>query len=157
MQRVFLTILLLGGFLSYGCKKDTHTQTKLPQEQRLPNDAEWELDSFGEIGSENRRKVRQAATDYVKSRMPDWKVLGISSFAYTGSLYVVGIDVSSGDKRQTVNAVVRLFVQQDGATYWKADPLSQELAQALLSGYGRRKNRDLEKEMEQQGSRPDLE
>lgn len=157
MRRISLTILLLAGFLSYGCNKETHTQRKLPQEQRLPNDTEWELDFFGEIGSENRNKVRQAATDYVKNRMPDWKVLGISSFAYSGSLYVVGVEISFGDKRQTVNAIVRLFVQHDGATYWKADPLSQDLAQALLSGYGRKKNRELEKELEEQGSRPDLE
>jgi hypothetical protein len=151
MRKMHLAIILLVGLLPCACKSGSPIKPLPEQKQVQTTDAEWETELDGEtLGGENRPQVRQAAVDYVRAAMPDWKVLGISLFPYSGTLYIVGIDLQFGEKRQTVNILVRFFLRPDGKTsYWKADPLSPQLAQALLSGYERRKYEDVEKELEE--------
>jgi len=157
MRKTNITIILLLGLLP--CANRATLIKPQPQEkQDQALDLEWEMELNGELpGGENRPQVRQAAVDYVKAAMPDWKVLGISSFPYSGTLYIVGLDLQFGEKRQTVNLLVRFFVRPDGKTsYWKADPLSPQLVQALSSGYARRKDQELNDELEnQRGGGPD--
>lgn len=153
MRKMHVTIILLLELPLSACESGSSIRPVAKQEQVQATDVEWETELQGEAGGgENRSQVRQAAVGYVKTAMPDWKVLGISSFPYSGTLYIVGIDLQFGEKRQTVNVLVRFFVRPDGKTsHWKADPLSPHLVQALLSsGYARRKYQELNDELESQ-------
>ena len=152
-----LTIILLLGLLPYECNRTTPIKSQPQQKEDQALDPEWEMELNGELlGGENRPQVRQAAVDYARAVMPDSRVLGVASFPYTGTLYIVGLDLQSAEKKQTANVVVRLFVQpQGGKTYWKADLLSPELMQTLRSGYERRRYQDLEDDLEKKESGPD--
>lgn len=124
------------------------------KESQSRTDTEWETELMGDQ-EENRPAVRQAAADFVQKRIPECKILGIASLPYSGTTYVAGVDVNSGEKRYTVNLIVRMFVQQgEPKIYWRAEPLSPELAQAILSGNMQRTRKDLEEDLAQESTPP---
>src|SRR5690242_17709178 len=95
-----LTIIVLLGLLPCACSRSTpiKPQPQQKEDQALDPELEMELD---ELSGENRPHVRQAALDYARAAMPGSKVLGVASFPYTGTLYIVGLDLQSGEKKQT--------------------------------------------------------
>lgn len=150
-----LVVAILPFALLFACggaqKEPRSPQTK---ERQTRADTEWWTDLIGDQ-EENRPAVRQAAAEFVQKAIPGCKVLGIASLPYSGTTYVVGVDVNSGDKRYTVNLIVRMFVQPgEPKTYWRAEPLSPELAQALLSGYLQRTRKELEEDLAQHPTPP---
>lgn len=80
---------------------------------------------------EHRAQVRQAVSEYVKAQMPGGSVRGVSSYACTGNIYFVGVDISSGRQQRTVNLLVRLFMPDDGKSYWKVEPLDSEIGRVF--------------------------
>lgn len=95
----------------------------------------------------NRVEARRAATDYARATFPSWEVRGVAAVAYTGNLYIVSVELSSGKESKTITLVSRLFITDEGDTYWKADPLTPEMGQAL-SGLVFQKYRKLKTEHE---------
>jgi len=70
---------------------------------------------------EHRKQARQAVMNHVAKYFSEWSIQGITIYSYRGSVYMVGADSISGDKRQTLFFRVELFVKDDGAMYWKTD------------------------------------
>jgi hypothetical protein len=100
--------------------RDPHYSAALDEEEAQENDE-----------PENRAEARKAAEDYAHASFPNWKVHGISSFAYAGNVYIVSVDLGSDKESKTLTLVSRLFVNDEGDTYWKAEPLTPEMGQAL--------------------------
>ncbi|HEX8162105.1 MAG TPA: hypothetical protein VF538_09545 [Pyrinomonadaceae bacterium] len=94
---------------------------------------------------DNRVEARRAAERFVASAYPGWKAEGVSTLAYTGNLYLVAVDLSQEKKRQTISLVARMFINAEGEAYWKVDPMTPEMGQAL-SGWTYQQYRKLKAE-----------
>jgi hypothetical protein len=74
-------------------------------------------------------KVRQAARDLVKAANPSLKQDGVFTLAIRpGNLYIAGVDTSEGNKKRTVDVLVRRYVRKSGGVYWRAESLGPEQA-----------------------------
>jgi low affinity Fe/Cu permease len=74
-------------------------------------------------------KVRQAARDLVKSALPNLKQDGVFTLAIRyGDLYIAGVDTADGNKKRTIDVLVRRYVRKNGATYYRAESLTPEQA-----------------------------
>src|SRR5712692_1313009 len=76
-----------------------------------------EQKSFEKNGDtiEHRKEAREVAIGHLKKYLSDWTVEGAEIYGYPqSSLYYVGVDCVSGDKRQTVVIRVSLFAKNDG-------------------------------------------
>jgi predicted Zn-dependent protease len=95
--------------------------------------AEEEKELQEEEDSNNRLEAREAVAEYVKSNLPKHKIKGVSLLSYTGNLYIANVDLSEGEKHQTVSLIVRMYIKENGETYWKADKLSEDDKRLLIS------------------------
>jgi len=84
--------------------------------------------------SEKRAEVIAAAREYLARAFPDWKLNGVSTFHHSDNHYYVFGDISKGDERRTVATIVKLFVEDNGPTYWKAEHSPDE-GEQKLPGY----------------------
>ena len=133
LNRVALAMVGMSLFvLQSGCAKNAAEERKDRQEEATRREMTAEAEGGG--NAEERAAVRKAATDYMQAKLPGWKVVGVSMFAYTGNLFLVGVDAKSASEERTYNLVARLFVSPEGQTYWKAEPFTSNLA-AALSGH----------------------
>jgi hypothetical protein len=74
-------------------------------------------------------KVRQAARDLVKSAFPNVKQDGVFTLTLRhGDLYIAGVDTAEGNKKRTVDVLVRRYVRKNGAAYYRAESLTPEQA-----------------------------
>lgn len=105
-----------------------------PQEKS----AQSEKETQNEDSFENRAKARQAVVDYVKNSMPGQTIDGISLLSYTGNLYVASVDLSSAKKPQAISLLVRMYVKDNGETYWKAHKLTEDDKRLLISRRARK-------------------
>ena len=132
-NRIALAMVGMSLFvLQSGCAKNAEEERKDRQEQATRREMTAEVDGGG--NANERAAVRKTATDYMQTKLPVWSVQGVSMFAYTGNLFLVGVDAKSASEQRTYNLVTRLFVSPDGKTYWKAEPFTSDLA-AVLSGH----------------------
>lgn len=74
-------------------------------------------------------KVRQAARDLVKSALPNLKQDGVFTLTLRhGDLYIAGVDTADGNKKRTIDVLVRRYVRKNGAPYYRAESLTPEQA-----------------------------
>lgn len=82
---------------------------------------------YGEVTDreEELNKIRQAAKDYVKNRIPDAKADGVFLLPlYPESLFIAGVDTQLSDgKRKTIDLLVRRYVRKGTSSYWRAESL----------------------------------
>lgn len=102
-----------------------------PTPQQLS--AEEEKEAQEEEDSDNRIKAREAVVEYVKNNLPKQKIEGVSLLSYAGNLYVASVDLSENEKHRTISLIVRMYVKENGETYWKADKLSEDDKRLLIS------------------------
>ena len=103
---------------------DASALSAIPVE-RISPDAEAEDD--------DTTKVRRATIEWVKTKYPDAKVEGVFMLAFgKGNLYLTGADTQfGGDKRRTVDLLVRRYSKRGGGQYFRAEGLEPEQAAAL--------------------------
>jgi hypothetical protein len=122
-------ILFMSLLVSPGCS----SRDEIVEEPHAP--PEWMDEMTGLFSDEERQRVRKAAETYVESQITGCVVRGISTFVFTGNLYLVGVDISIDDQRETVNLVARRFYPLDGGpSYWNVEPITTDFIRAL-SGY----------------------
>jgi predicted Zn-dependent protease len=107
--------------------------------------------------SDNRIEVRKAVVEYVKSNLSNQKIEGVSLLSYTGNLYIASVDLSEKEKRQTISLIVRMYVKENGETYWKADKLSEDDKRLLISRKAYRLNGTEQKLSDAQAKTDELE
>ena len=131
------TAMIIGAVMLTACDDQPKEQAEQPRESRpqaySPTD-EWIAETVSELLGEGRAEARAAAGLYAQGLWPSWGVRGITSLTVAGNFYLVGVDITSGGEHRTLNLVVRLYFTEGGDSYWKAEPLTEELA-AVLSGY----------------------
>ena len=91
--------------------------------------------------------AREAAIETARATVPDCVIHGTASTRFGRAVYLVAVDVSVvassapaiqmphppvESSRRTLNMIVRQFTSQAGGTYWKAEPLTPDLAQLVL-------------------------
>ena len=82
-----------------------------------------------------REVIRGVVKGFVEQRFEGSTVEGISVTEINGNLVMAGIDVSIQGKNRTVTLIARRFYRVDKRPpYWKAEPLTPELAR-VLAGY----------------------
>lgn len=79
---------------------------------------ETQREAQGSDSISHRIQVRQVAIDHVKKHYPEASIQGVTIFSNPND-YTVGVDVISGDGRQTIYTNVELFVNDSGGNYWK--------------------------------------
>lgn len=67
----------------------------------------------------HRTQVRHAAISHVKKYYSEWTIQGVSIYSNTGTVYLVGVDATSSENRQTIEVSVEMFVKDSGERYWK--------------------------------------
>lgn len=102
---------------------------------------EWVERDFEKLAGATLADVRLAAKVFVQEHLPWWNVKGLAATGITASMYLVGIDIDANGQRQTLNLIVRLFVDDDGNSYWRAETLTAELGQILAGGYALQRQR----------------
>lgn len=137
-KRSFITIAVLCGAIACGCSRSGNknaniaTATPTPSPRSSEYSAAFNEDmAEGYADTDNRMEARKAAADYARAAFPSLTVRGVAAVAYTGNLYIVGVDLSSDKEHKTVTVVSRLFITDSGETYWKAEPLTPEIGHAL--------------------------
>src|SRR5947209_19995299 len=141
-------LLSCGGSPAAEQTNNTHVENKQPHTKNTDPKRESalkELIAEERASPEQRIEIRQAAIEYIKAQFPQWSVRGVTALSYTGNLYLVGVDLISGQQERTLSLIARLFVNESGVMYWKVEALSSELSQAL-SGYTLLKYRKLQKD-----------
>lgn len=81
-----------------------------------------------------RDDAREAARAYVLTTLPGAQVHGMATLSVTGNLYLIGVDLVSGGQGQEIDLIARRYFDDVGGSYWKAQPLTADLARAL-AGY----------------------
>jgi hypothetical protein len=83
-------------------------------------------------------KIRQAARDYIQEKKPGAKVEGVFTLVLgrDKSLAIAGADTTIEGKRRTIDLLVRLYTRKSGGTYWRAEPMGQQRAAALMDTAG---------------------
>jgi hypothetical protein len=86
--------------------------------------------TYSEASPEDElNKVRQAARDLVKSALPNLKQDGVFTLTLRhGDLYIAGVDTADGNKKRTIDVLVRRYVRKNGAPYYRAESLTPEQA-----------------------------
>jgi hypothetical protein len=132
---IAVSLLLLSLVLLVGCNSDSSAnQTQSPpkpKNTKIESALESEQDDVD--SAEIRMLIRQKTTEYLKSVKPDYQVKGISVTAFRGNIYAVGIDALSGRDRKTFDLIARLYIADDGESYWKIENLTQRRSD-MLSG-----------------------
>ncbi len=107
---------------------------------------EWVDRDFEKLAGATLADVRMAAKVFVQERLPWWNVRGMVATGITASMYLVGVDIDANGQRQTLNLIVRLFVADDGGSYWRAEIITPELGQILAGGYAIQQQRQVQAE-----------
>jgi len=138
-MKLLLPVLLLISLIALGCSKATRSDIS-------EEDPEWIDEIEGEFDDSVRQTVRETAQAYLQTQAPDCQVEGISITSFTGNLFLVAMDASCGSGRKTIQLVGRRFYPPaGGAAYWRAEPLTAELAQALSAYIAKRLENSLER------------
>jgi hypothetical protein len=149
--RLLILIALLLAALLAGCASSGANSASVPAPTPKPTPDtkyDWAFDEESTQEDDNpidRVEINARAIEYATTAFPGWKIEGVATFAYTGNLYLVAVDLSQEQKRQTVNLVARRFFNSDRKAYWKVDPMTPEIGQAL-SGWTYHQYRKLKAE-----------
>lgn len=104
--------------------------TATPKQTDPALESAGEEDSIQDVPSdEDRLQVRRAASDFAAAGKQGWQIEGVGTFAHSGNLYLVAVEMSKGTERTTVNLVARMFVAPDNSAYWRVEPMTPELMQ----------------------------
>ncbi len=114
-----------------GIAKSTPSPSPSPEKDPRAESAYDESLTQEEEEPKARLRVREMVIERAGLQFPGWKVEGVSALAYTGTLYLVAVDLSRGQQRQTANYVVRMYITPGNESYWKIDEMTAELSQAL--------------------------
>lgn len=124
---VLIAILTIASSCSSSKVEKGAAQSKL--EEGLRN----EMGAASDDTLERRLQVRQKVVEYLHSTLPNQKVNGISLTPFQGNIYVVGVDFLSDKGRKTLDLIARLYVPDNGDSYWKIEYLSSKRSD-MLSG-----------------------
>lgn len=112
--RVIIASLYLCLFLACG---DEGQKQEPPEARR----ARVEDEMATKDDADKRAEIRTTAREFVSRAFPDWKINGVSSYRFAENDYSVSADIGKGEERRTVDVSVRLYVDDDSHTYWKAE------------------------------------
>lgn len=145
MRKQLFAVLSCSVALMVSCSSGNEAVKRAPE---ADVQEEWVDEMMGEFGEQARQEVRKVSQEYVQSQMSDCVVEGMATTAFTGNLFLVGVDVSCAEVRKTLDLVARRFYPPDRlSSYWKVGPLTPEFGQAL-SGYAAKR---LEREKRELG------
>lgn len=114
MRHLFLVLALT---TLAGCNNNQNNQPT--SSDPLVRGLETQMHAQESDSISHRIQVRQVAIDHIKNHYPQSSIQGVSIFSNGGNDYTVGVDVTSGDGRQTIYTSVELFVKDSGENYWK--------------------------------------
>jgi len=117
---------------SKGAAQPPVANSTTQQEDQATKVAQAEQD-FQDEGDtvENRMRARKVAVEFVKSKLPQWTVKGVSAQPYSSNVYKVFLDIESGQKRRTLDLVATQYFPESGDSYWKADILTKSAQDSL--------------------------
>ncbi len=114
--------------------KDSATNSASPSPSPTPvsaAQAEFEFQLLGDLDSSVRVEARRTAAEFIASKLPTWKVKGLSSQIYHDNIVWVAVDIEKDGKGGVLNLSVRRFFPESGEPYWKASLLDKTLQQQL--------------------------
>jgi len=94
-------------------------------------EAESEFQVLGDLDNSVRAEARHTASEFVASKLPTWKIKGLSSQIYQDNVVWVAVDIEKEGKGGILNIAVRRFFPESGEPYWKAFLLDKSLRQQL--------------------------
>jgi YD repeat-containing protein len=129
MRRLVMPLLCL--FMLAGCSlpagsSTSPTPTPTPKSP-LETALEDEIDGDTGETAEGRMQIRRAVMDYVAAHYPESKVAGISTLKYDDNSYLVCVDIPNGEQQHIERLVVKLYISDEGESYWKAGPFDAYL------------------------------
>ena len=117
MRLVKLASLLLLACFCMACasKADPPVKQRSPLEKSLSK----EIYLFDD-DEDQRIRVRQSVTEYLKAKHPDWKVQALSlNQIKDETRYRVGADVQAPNEWKFLELTAWFMIKDNGETYWK--------------------------------------
>jgi hypothetical protein len=140
------TLLMFGAFVYRGAPHPIAIESECPANvtavtpvlaEEAPRPEVTTDDNGTQAADENEAKVRRAVTDFMKEAYPNAKVEGIFllGFGRDANLYLAVADtvLPDGGKRRTIPSRVFQFVRRNGASYWRAEGIGRQAADALMA------------------------
>ena len=72
------------------------------------------------LDDSDRSEARKVASEFITSKLPSWKVKGLSTLVSQDNIVWVAVDIEKDRKGRVLNLAVRRFFPQSGEPYWKA-------------------------------------
>ena len=128
---VLVAAIFLAGLTACNSASQT-TNTSQKERDVQVAESEEEFQSDVDIDNEIRAEVRQSTADFVKAKLPNWTLKGVSSELYQFQVYWVAADIEKDGRSVVLDLVVRKFFPEAGGNpYWKVVSLRKTLEQQL--------------------------
>ena len=125
--RPLLGLLILLAFTMSACDSaaDNNTNNSSPQPTPMSPamavaKAEDKFQDSDDFHQTARAEAREAATSYVKAKLPDWTIKGLSSEQFQNHVFWVNVDIQRDKRNSILSLLVRKFFPASGDPYWKA-------------------------------------
>lgn len=124
---MYKNILLLAGVCIFASAcKDSATNSVNPAPSPTPLSAAEQVakaesgfqDSY--LDDSDRSEARNVASEFIASKLPSWKVKGLSTLVSQDNIVWVAVDIEKDGGGGVLNLAVRRFFPQSGEPYWKA-------------------------------------
>ena len=163
-RNVLLLTLLLAISLNSACTNSESNNTNASPSPESPAahaaKSEADFQMFGDLENTVRKEARQAVTEFIASKLPAWKIKGMSSKVFEDNIVWVAVDIEKDGKGGVLNLAVRKFFPESGEPYWKAFLLDNTLKQqlhAMADAELWKKLNDAKQELEDLQNPPDSE
>lgn len=89
--------------------------------------SEDDFQNEGDDEYRNRAEVRRAVAEFVKAKLPNWTLKGVSATPYQSNVFWVGADIEKDSRGVVVELVARKFFPESGDPYWRVVSLRKTL------------------------------
>lgn len=125
--------------LAVGCGRQSEppvpestSQTAAPTTVAAPQEAPEALaDSIQNPPKDNTARIRRAIREYIAEKHPGSEVEGVWTLGERGNYCFAGADTVINGRHRNIDVLVRQYVRDDGALYWRADGWGPDAARML--------------------------
>lgn len=129
---VVLLALVLTGCDNSPSPATTASPTPTPQNADAKvAESEDDFQNEGDSDFKNRTEVRRVVSEFVKGKLPNWTLKGISTEPYQANVFWASVDIERDTKSVVVELAARKFFSETGGSYWKAVSLRKTLKDQL--------------------------
>ncbi|HBB95591.1 MAG TPA: hypothetical protein DC054_09380 [Blastocatellia bacterium] len=121
-----------------------------PKARAAKQEASEQASAYGSDPNSDRGPAREAASQFVKTELPQWTLKGISTEPYESNVFWVDVDIENGPRTRVLSLIVKRFYPENGEPYWKAFPLDKSHASQLHDAH----DAEIKRQLDESGQTP---